>query len=110
MIETRYANHPRHVARMDTQELRDSFLTRGLFIPGEVHGVYLHSDRILALGVVPLGEPLPLPVPDQVRAEHLMQRREAGIINLGGLGTVTVDGEEYELGYTTVMYLGLSLI
>lgn len=91
---------------MDTQELRDSFLTRGLFIPGEVHGVYLHSDRILALGVVPLGEPLPLPVPDQVRAEHLMQRREAGIINLGGLGTVTVDGEEYELGYTTVMYLG----
>lgn len=108
MIETRYAASPEHVATMRTAELRGAFLAEDLFRPGEVRGVYLHHDRILALGAVPLDTPLTLPVPDQVRAEHLLQRREAGVINVGGPGTLRADGQTYELGHTASMYLGRS--
>jgi 4-deoxy-L-threo-5-hexosulose-uronate ketol-isomerase len=106
MIQTRYATSPAHVASMGTDELRSSFLGEGLFRAGEVNGLYLHHDRILVLGVVPLAEPLALPVPDQVRAGHLLQRREAGVINVGGPGTVHADGRDHELGHTTCLYLG----
>jgi 4-deoxy-L-threo-5-hexosulose-uronate ketol-isomerase len=106
MITTKYAHSPEHVASMNTRQLRDAFLGEGLFRPGEVHGLYTHHDRILALGIVPLSEPLGLPVPDQVRAEHLLQRREAGVINVGGPGVVRAGGETYELGHSSTMYLG----
>lgn len=106
MITTKYAHSPSHVATMSSGQLRDAFLGEDLFRPGEVHGLYSHHDRILALGIVPLETALELPVPDQIRATHLLQRREAGVINVGGPGAVRADGQTYELGHTATMYLG----
>lgn len=106
MIRTRYATTPEQAATMRTDELRQYFLGEGLFRPGEVNGLYLHHDRIVALGVVPQADPLRLPVPDQLRAETFLQRREAGVINIGGPGSVVADGRTFELGHTTSMYLG----
>lgn len=105
-MKTRYAAAPEHVARMNTAELRDSFLAADLFTPGGIGATYLHHDRIAALGVVPLHEPLELPVFDQLRAEYFLQRREAGVINVGGPGAVVADGERHELGFTAAIYLG----
>jgi 4-deoxy-L-threo-5-hexosulose-uronate ketol-isomerase len=104
-VQTRYAHSPTAVAAMNTAELRDAFVA-DLFRPGEVHGVYLHHDRILALGIVPLSGALSLPVPDQVRAQTLLQRREAGVLNVGGPGRVVVDGEEFALAHTEALYIG----
>ncbi|MBF4457649.1 MULTISPECIES: 5-dehydro-4-deoxy-D-glucuronate isomerase [unclassified Pseudoclavibacter] len=106
MTITKYAHSPNAVAAMKTDELRSSFLMEELFAAGEARSVYLHHDRILAFGVVPLDEPLELPTPDQVRAEFVLQRREAGVINVGGPGTVQVGGEEHELAHVGTMYLG----
>lgn len=104
-VNTRYAHSPAAVAAMNTTELRDAFVA-DLFRPGEINGVYLHHDRILALGIVPMSEALTLPVPDQVRAHTLLQRREAGVLNVGGPGRVVVDGEKFALAHTEAMYLG----
>lgn len=106
MIDDRYAHNPADVAHMTTRELREAFLGQGLFQPGQVSGIHTHHDRILVFGIVPLHEPLTLPVPEQVRAQYLLQRREAGVINIGGPGAVHADGADYELGHTGTMYLG----
>jgi len=105
-MTTRYAHGPEEVAGMDTTRLRAAFLADGLFVPGKVNGVYLHHDRILAFGAVPTTAPLDLPTPDEVRAEYLLQRREAAILNLGGPGSVTADGETFPLGHLDALYLG----
>lgn len=105
-MKTRYAAAPDHVARMSTAELRSSFLATDLFRPGGIGATYLHHDRIAALGVMPLDEPLELPAFDQLRAEHFLQRREAGVINVGGPGAVVADGVRHELGFTGGLYLG----
>ena len=105
-VETRYAHSPEAVAAMDTAQLRAAFVSDDVFVPGEARGVYLHHDRILAFGVVPLTEALELPTPDQVRARHTLQRREAGILNLGGRGVVSADGEDFPVGHAEAVYLG----
>jgi len=105
-VRTRYAHSPEAVAAMDTAQLRGAFLDGELFSPGEARGLYLHSDRILAFGVVPLAEPVTLPTPDEVRAEFVLQRREAGILNIGGPGSVRADGVDYPLARTEALYLG----
>ncbi|SDI39899.1 4-deoxy-L-threo-5-hexosulose-uronate ketol-isomerase [Arthrobacter subterraneus] len=106
MIDDRYAHNPDDVALMTTADLREAFLREDLFQPGQVNGVHTHHDRILALGIVPLDDPLHLPVPDLISAEHLLQRREAGVINVGGPGVVHADGNQYEVPHTGTMYLG----
>lgn len=105
-IRMLYAHSPEATAAMNTAQLRRAFLAEGLFVPGEANGVYTHHDRVAAFGIVPEGEPIVMPLPDEVRATHLLQRREAGIINVGGSGAVTADGESYALGHTTALYLG----
>lgn len=105
-VETRYAHGPEAVAAMDTARLRDAFVADTLFVPGEARGVYLHHDRILVFGVVPTAEPIPLPTPDQVRAQHVLQRREAGILNVGAPGVLTADGSEFAVAHGEAVYLG----
>ncbi|WP_243841981.1 5-dehydro-4-deoxy-D-glucuronate isomerase [Microbacterium hydrocarbonoxydans] len=105
-VETRYAHSPSAVRQMDTAALREAFVDDGLFAEGECRGVYLHHDRILAFGIVPLAEPLGFPHVDQVRAAHVLQRREAGVLNIGGPGAVTVDGQTLELANKEAAYLG----
>ncbi|WP_447948927.1 5-dehydro-4-deoxy-D-glucuronate isomerase [Microbacterium aurum] len=105
-FETRYAHSPAAVAGMDTAALRDAFVASALFTPGEVNGIYTHHDRIVAFGVVPTDTALTLPTPDEVRADFLLQRREAGVLNLGGSGVMIADGVEYPLARVEAAYVG----
>lgn len=102
----RHATHPSAVPGMTTADLRGRFLVEDLLVPGDARAAYLHEDRILALGVVPLHGPLTLPDVAETRSEHLLQRREAGVINVGGPGVVTVDGTSHPLPHTGVLYVG----
>jgi len=92
--------------RMSTEELRSSFLLEDLFTPGSVELVYVDLDRTVIGSAVPLAEPLPLPCPDQLRAGSFTERREIGIFNIGGLGAVSVDGENYPVGNRDALYIG----
>lgn len=105
-VETRYAHSPEAVASMNTAQLRAAFVGDRLFVPGEANGVYLHHDRILAFGIVPTTAPIALPVPDEVRAAYTLQRREAGILNIGGPGTVIADDESFPVARGEAVYLG----
>lgn len=105
-VDTRYAHSPTAVAAMDTAQLRAAFVVDDLFALGGARGVYLHHDRILAFGIVPIAEAIALPNPDEVRAKHVLQRREAGILNVGASGVVVADGTEFPVVHGEAVYLG----
>lgn len=93
-------------AKMTRAELRRCFVVSGLFAPGRVVLNYWETDRTVVGGVVPRGRALDLPADPALRAEHFHDRRETGIINLGGPGHVTVDGRRYALDHLDSLYIG----
>lgn len=102
----RYAISPREAAGMQTNELRENFLLENLFVSGEITLAYTHYDRMIVGGAVPAAEPLALPCPDNLKANYFLERREIGILNIGGAGQVTVDGTAYDLGHQDCLYVG----
>jgi len=92
--------------RMTTEELRDRFLFTGLFKPGQVNLEITDLDRLVVGGAVPLEKPLTLEPHPELRAEYFTERRELGILNIGGGGDVSVDGKSYPLGKRDVLYVG----
>lgn len=105
-IPQRYATHPEQIPGMDTAQLRERFLIDDVFVAGEVRLTYTHHDRIVLGGAVPAGSPLPLTGYPEIRSEYFLEHRELGIVNVGGAGTVTADGEVYELVTGACLYLG----
>lgn len=105
-MQIRFQNSPRETSQMNTQELRDNFLIQNLMKPGEVELVYSHFDRMIVGGVVPVSSALQLPNEDELKAGYFLERREMGIINVGGKGKVKADGVEYELDKLECVYLG----
>ena len=91
---------------MSTEELRASFLVEDLFMPGEVQLVYVDLDRTVLGSAVPIAEPISLPCPSILRSPSFTERRELGIFNIGGRGTVIVDGENYSLNNRDALYVG----
>ena len=108
-MEIRTAVSPKDVKNYTTEQLRDEFLIQNLFVPGKINTVYSHIDRIIVGAAVP-STPLALTAGDEIRAEYFLQRREMGIINIGGKGTVTVDGTVYEMDYKDGMYIGMGSV
>jgi len=104
--ESRYALGPNEVKAYDTEQLRDAFLLDGLFVDEQINLVYTHYDRLIVGGCVPLTEHLSLEAIDPLKAEHFLDRRELGIINIGNTGKVTVDGEQYTLENKEALYVG----
>ncbi len=102
----RYAVHEDHFRGMDTTELRKHFLIETLFVPDQVSLTYTHYERFIVGGAYPVSGPLALDTIDAVKADHLLARRELGAINVGGAGTVTVDGEVYDVGFKEALYVG----
>lgn len=105
-MELRTAASPRDVKHYTTERLREEFLIQDLFQPGIMKLVYSHVDRIITGAAVPV-EPLALTAGEELRAEYFLQRREMGVINVGGAGSITVDGRKYEVGYKEGMYIGM---
>lgn len=105
-MELRTAVSPKDVKHYTTERLREEFLIQNLFVPGEIKLVYSHIDRIITGAAVPL-EPIPLTAGDELRAKYFCERRELGVINIGGAGIITIDGKSYNVGVKEAMYIGM---
>ncbi|WP_026933052.1 5-dehydro-4-deoxy-D-glucuronate isomerase [Christiangramia echinicola] len=104
--EFRYAHHPNDVKKYTTKDLREHFLIPELFVKDQISLTYTMYDRYIAGGAFPVSKPLKLEAIDELKAENFLDRRELGIINVGGNGKVTVDGKVYELGHREALYVG----
>ncbi len=106
-MEVRTACSPQDMKGYDTTRLRKEFLIEDLFAPDELKLVYSHVDRIITGSAVPVAGALSLSSGAELHAEHFLDRRELGVINIGGEGTVTVDGKAYDLRNRDGMYVGM---
>ncbi len=104
--QVRYASHPADAKHYDTATLRENFLMPDVMVPDEINMVYSMYDRMIAGGAVPVKEELVLEAPDILRADYFTQRRELGIINVGGPGTVQVGDEKFHLDFKEALYAG----
>lgn len=105
-MQVRFQNSPKETSQMNTQQLRENFLIQDLMQPGKIQLVYSHFDRVIIGGVVPTSQPLSLPNEGELKANYFLERREIGIINVGGKGTVTADDVSYEIEKLECVYLG----
>lgn len=99
-------NHARTASSLPPEQLRAEFLVSGLFSPGVASFRYWDTDRTILGGVVPLATAVDLPNPAEVRSAFFLERREAGVINLGGPGSITVDGTVHAMEALDALYLG----
>ena len=108
-MDIRYSANQKDVKRYTTQELRDEFLITGLYQPDRVVAVYSHVDRMVTFGCMPVTREISLDDGIEVYANfgtnYILQRREIGIFNIGGKGSIKVDGTVYELGYKDCLYI-----
>ena len=104
--DMRYMPAPEQFARMNTQELRSTFLIEDIFTPGEITLHALDLDRVLVGGAVPLSSTLELDAPPAIAAEYFNERREIGILNIGGAGRVMVDDWDYPVAKLDMVYAG----
>jgi 4-deoxy-L-threo-5-hexosulose-uronate ketol-isomerase len=106
VFEERFANHPDDVKNYDTARLRKEFLIENLMIEGQISLTYSHYDRYIVGGAVPVNQHLKLESIGPLKAEYFCERRELGIINVGGIGHVIIDGTTYELDFKEAIYVG----
>jgi len=92
----RYSASPKDVQKYDTSELRNDFLIQDLFVKDSIQLTYSMYDRFIVGGVMP----------PYLKSENFLDRRELGIINVGGIGEVTVDGVKYVLNKKEALYVG----
>lgn len=97
---------PVRYPRMTTSELRETFLLNGMHEPGKVNLTYVDLDRTIAGMAAPLGDPIALPVYPELRASYFTERRELGVLNIGGHGSVSVEGKSYDLDNLDMLYIG----
>lgn len=105
-MEIRFQNSPKETSAMNTQQLRDNFHVPGLMKDDQLQLVYSHYDRVILGGAKPVNSSITLSNHPELRAEYFLERREIGIINVGGDGTVTADGVTFSLSKLDALYLG----
>jgi 4-deoxy-L-threo-5-hexosulose-uronate ketol-isomerase len=105
-MEIRFHYSPKETMEMNTKQLRDAFLMQNLMEDDKVKLVYSHYDRMIVGGVVPVKMALKLPNHEELKASFFLERREIGIINVGGDGVVLADGKEFSLRKMDCVYLG----
>jgi len=105
-MEQRYSIHPESVKKFDTEKLRKNFLIENLFQKDSVNLVYSHEDRLIIGGVVPMNNKLELKLDKEIGTDSFLERREVGIINIGGEGAIICDGVEYPMESKDGIYIG----
>ncbi|WP_400164401.1 5-dehydro-4-deoxy-D-glucuronate isomerase [Brevibacillus sp. TJ4] len=101
-----YAHHPDDVKQYTTEKLREQFLMEKVFVEDQIELAYSHVDRIIYGGAKPVSKALSLDAGKELAAKYFLERRELGAINIGGAGTITCDGEVYEIGPKEGIYIG----
>lgn len=105
-MEIRYTADPIRFPMMDTDELRENLLVEGLFQADEIIMTYVDVDRAIVGSAVPKAKGLELGAFEELRADAFCERRELGILNVGGDGVVEVDGQTFELSNLDCLYVG----
>ena len=105
-MEVRFQNSPKETMGMNTEELRSNFLIQGLMPDDDIKLVYSHYDRVIVGGTKPVNKTVVLETHAELRAEFFLERREIGIINVGGEGTVQAGDESYTLNKLDALYIG----
>ena len=105
-MEVRFENSPKETASMNTQSLREAFLIENLMTDDSIQLTYSHYDRVIVGGAKPVADTLQLGNPSELRAEFFLERREMGIINVGGNGLIEADGVTYEINKLDCLYVG----
>lgn len=105
-MKVRHLADPVHFERMTTAEIRENFLVDTLFANDQISLVYTHADRAIVGSAVPATKALSLEAPAELRAGTFCERRELGILNVGGPGTVTVDGVSHPIAGRDGLYVG----
>ncbi len=106
-LDIRYANHPEDSKHYTTEELRKHYLIDKVFAADEIALTYSHQDRMIAGGAMPVDKELSLGSTKELGTEYFLERREMGIINVGGKGTLVLDGKEYPLNFKDGIYIGM---
>lgn len=108
-MDIRYSANQRDFKRYTTEETRAEFLIDNLYVANEVVAVYSHVDRMVTLGCMPANEVVSIDKGIDIWANfgtsYFLERREIGIFNIGGEGTIKADGEEYKMGYKDCLYI-----
>ena len=104
--EIRYAAHPEDARHYDTARIRRDFLIERLFAADEVNMVYSMYDRMVVGGAMPVSEDLKLKAIDPLKAKFFTSRREIGVYNVGGEGSVKVGNKIFDLDYKEALYIG----
>ena len=107
-MDVRESIHSAHAKTLDTQGLRNAFLVEQVFEADRYTMVYSHIDRIIVGGVMPVTKSVSVggEVGKQLGVSYFLERRELGVINIGGPGTIIVDGHCYEIGHREALYVG----
>lgn len=108
-MDIRYSVNQRDFKRYTTEETREEFLIENLYVANEVVAVYSHVDRMVTLGCMPTTESVSIDKGIDIWAnfgtKYFLERREIGIFNIGGEGTIVADGEEFQMGYKDCIYI-----
>jgi 4-deoxy-L-threo-5-hexosulose-uronate ketol-isomerase len=104
--ELRYSSHPSDVKKYDTAELRRAFLIQDLFQQDEITLVYSMYDRLIVGGACPVSIQLKLEATDDLKTKEFLERREIGIVNVGGEAEIITSDAVYKLSYKEALYLG----
>ncbi|WP_454101712.1 5-dehydro-4-deoxy-D-glucuronate isomerase [Metabacillus sp. SLBN-84] len=105
-MKTRYASHPEDIKRYTTEQLRDQFLVESIFELNKVQLTYTHVDRMIFGGVMPGDKELTLSLSKELGVDYFLERREMGVINIGGEGSISLDDTEYEMNCRDGLYIG----
>ncbi|MGI6156289.1 MAG: 5-dehydro-4-deoxy-D-glucuronate isomerase, partial [Enterococcus lemanii] len=105
-METRYGSSPSMIRHFSTEQLREEFLVEELFVPGKILLTYTHNDRMIFGGVTPTTEALEIKLSSELGVDYFLERRELGVINIGGPGSIVINGNEESMKNQDGYYIG----
>lgn len=105
-MQTRYVHGPADIRHFSTQQLRDEFLIENVFIKGVAALTYTHNDRMIFGGITPTDKPLSITLSKELGVEYFLERREMGVINIGGDGVISINGAEEPMKKQDGYYIG----
>ncbi len=105
-METRYTHSPKDIRHYSTEQLRKEFLVEKVFEPGKISLTYTHNDRMIFGGVTPTEKELEITLDKELGVDYFLERRELGVINIGGPGFIEIDGQKEEMKKQDGYYIG----